>query len=243
MSLVLAMAMQAKEASQMLKQGNAYYASQQFSKAIDAYKEVIRQGRESSALYFNTGNAYFRTNQLPHAVLYYEKALLLDPNDKEIQENLEMARKLTGDEIEAVPEFFLTRWRKAVMNSLSADTWGVISVSSFLLLLLAVGFFVAGQAPSVKRSAFFGGLMMLLALGISFSMGYAQKQRVQAHNSAIVFSPSVTVRSAPNPSATSLFVLHEGTKARIQEKSDGWYEIRIANGEVGWLKKEDIRRI
>lgn len=233
----------AQEAKELLKKGNAHYASKEYAKAISAYQSVIERGKESAALYFNLGNAFFRTGAMPKAVLYYEKARLLQPNDPEIKENLKMARQLTGDEIEAVPEFFLTRWRKTVMNWLSADVWGYISLAAFLALLAAIGFYAAGRRAAVKRSAFSAGIILLLLTGISFSMGYAQKQRIEAHNSAIVFSPSVTVRSAPNQSSTSLFVIHKGTKVHIRSHSGDWYEIRIANGEVGWLKKEDVRRI
>lgn len=242
-SFFFAAGVYAQDANDLLQQGNSYYASEEYQKAIDSYQRVLEQRKESAALYFNMGNAFFRLNKLPEAVLYYEKAKLLAPNDREIQENLEMARSLTGDEIEAVPEFFLTRWRKAVMNWMHADTWGIMSLTAFLLMLVAAGFVVTGRSAQAKRLAFSLGVVLLLVAGVSFSLGHAQKNRIQAHDTAIVFSPSVTVRSAPSSSGTSLFVLHQGTKVRIQETTEKWYEIRIANGEVGWLKKEAVRRI
>lgn len=241
--LLLAMPASAQDAQELLQKGNSLYAQGHYNKAIDAYQQVLDKGLESPALYFNMGNAYFRINELPKAVLYYEKAKLLAPNDSEIQENLETVRQYTGDEIEAVPEFFLTRWRKAIVNLLPADTWGIISMVTFVALLVVAGFVVAARSVPVKRMAFSLGIILLLVSGISFSLGNARKKRVASHSSAIVFSPSVTVRSAPNQTGTRLFTLHEGTKVQIRDSTDVWYEIRIANGEVGWLKKENVSRI
>ena len=233
----------ADNAEELLRKGNKHYANDDFPEAIESYKKVLENEKESAELYFNMGNAFFRLKKFPEARLYYEKAKLLKPNDPDINNNLNIVKEYTGDEIKAVPEFFLTRWRKTITNWLTAKNWVYLSIASFIIFTFFVGVFFTSIYASRKKMAFTAGILFFILSMVSVSFGYSQNSRMMDYKHAIVFDSSVTVRSGPSQGSNRLFVLHEGTKVKIREKTDKWYEIQIANGEVGWLKKDVVERI
>lgn len=243
MSVALSLNTWGQQPETLFEQANQHYAEENYQQAIDLYEQVLKQGVESAELYFNLGNAWYRRGEMPEAVLYYEKARLLQPRDEEIQHNLRIATQLTGDEIEAVPEFFLTQWRKTLMHALSVDTWALLGLIAFAISMAGLALYFGTVYARRKRLGFTVAVAFFLLAAASLSLGAGLKNELTSHKQAIVFTPSVTVRSAPNEQSTSLFVVHEGTKVDIQETSGNWYEIRLANGEVGWLRQDDVRKI
>lgn len=222
---------------------NHYYNEGLYNDAISNYQEIIQNGFESADLYYNIGNSFYKLNDMPNAILYYEKALKLDPNNEDILNNLKIANSKIPDKIEAIPEFFLIKWWNAFYNMFSANNWTMVALIIFTILMLNVIIFFSSQKKSLKRFSFWIGIIFFVLSLFSFSLASQKYYYMNKKNEAIIFSPSVTVKSSPNQNSVDLFVVHEGTKIMITEEVDGWYEIKIANGSVGWLPKNTAETI
>lgn len=226
-----------------LTQANQLYADGDFENAIEAYEDVLKSGMEAPQLYYNLGNAYYRKGLLPAAILNFERALLLAPQDKDIRYNLNLAYGQITDKIEPVGVFFLTRWFANFRNSADSDTWAVISIVTFMLFLTGLLFYFFSRTSLYRKMAFFITLFSFLISVTTLAFSNHQKQRLVNRDRAIVFSPSVTVRSAPEASGTELFVLHEGTKVKILQRINNWLEVELQDGGIGWMHEEHLEII
>jgi tetratricopeptide (TPR) repeat protein len=228
---------------QNVKLANKFYTEGKFDTAAVLYEKVIAKGYTAAELNYNLGNAYYRLGNYKHAILNYERALLLNPDDEDIKINLEFAQKYIQDKIEIVPTFFLIRWLHGFVNMFSINAWSYISIGSFIIVLVLLTIFLFTQNLPLRKLSLYFGFLLFIISGISFYCAYNQNNVLESHSSAIVFSPSVTVKSSPNNNGTDLFIIHEGLKVTITGKSDGWKEIRLSDGKIGWLPKESIEEI
>jgi len=227
----------------LIDMGNSLYNQKLYNDAISYYKKVIEHGFESAPLYYNMGNAYFRLNDMPPAILYYEKALKLDPDNEDIMANLNIANTRIPDKIEPVPVFFLIRWWNTFYNMFPVNDWTRIALAGFTMMMVFVVTFFTARKRSLKVASFWFGIVFLILSIFAFGLASQKYYYMNKRNEAIVFSPSVTVKSAPNLNGVDLFVIHEGTKVLISDRVDNWYKIKIANGSVGWLPAENARII
>jgi tetratricopeptide (TPR) repeat protein len=227
----------------ILDSANQAYAQGRFEKSIELYNRILAQGKEAPGIYYNLGNAYYKTHQLAPAILNYEKARLRAPQNEDIHYNLELARQQVTDKIDKIPDFFLTRWFRNFVNIFSSDTWAVISMVTFILFLVLFSLYLYSNRLGLKKTSFWTGILALIITVASFAFALQQKKDIINSQQAIVFSSKVTVRSSPAESGTELFVIHEGTKVYLEEKMGEWYEIRLADGSQGWLKHTHIEPI
>jgi tetratricopeptide (TPR) repeat protein len=233
----------ADEAQALFLKGNGYYAKSQYKEALAAYKQLLDEGYESAPLYFNLGNASFKTDDVPSALLYYEKARKLAPGDEDINANIRFANLKTTDKIDEVPEFFLSKWWKAVILSFSANFLSVLSIVFVLLgSVILILYFFAGSV-SVKKSFFYVAVAFFIAGTLTIFTAGMQVSYFNSHRQAIIFSNSVTVKSGPVEKSGSLFVLHEGTKVNILDNTNDWIKIRLGNGNEGWIKGAEVKEI
>ncbi|HRZ22174.1 MAG TPA: SH3 domain-containing protein, partial [Bacteroidales bacterium] len=91
--------------------------------------------------------------------------------------------------------------------------------------------------------SFWIGLSMFFVSMTTVGIAWKQDVSNRRVTEAIVFDPSLTVRSSPSENSVDLFVVHEGTKVAITDRLGDWYEIRIANGSTGWIQNTSIRSI
>ncbi|MFW5699321.1 MAG: tetratricopeptide repeat protein [Bacteroidota bacterium] len=227
----------------LVHRANQAYAEGNYEQAIEWYSAVVDSGYESAALYYNLGNACFKSNKNTRAILNYERAKLLDPTDDEILFNLELARAFVVDEIEPLPEFILVTWFRQLIQSFKVDTWAWMSVGLFTAGLFFFILYLFSRKYAVKKSGFIFGIIATLFSLFAFSMAGLRKNWQENHNTAIIFEPNVTIKSAPDESGTNLFVLHEGTKVKVVDKVGEWNEIVIASGNKGWLRAESVEPI
>ncbi len=214
-----------------------------YENAIENYKLILESGFESSEIYYNIGNAHFKLNDLPSAILFYEKAKKLKPNDKDILYNLNVANSRIIDNIEQVPEIFLKTWWNNFYNMFSANGWAKITIGLFIVFLLFVSIYILSSNRFIKKLFFGIAVIFLFTTLFSFALSYQKYYYSIEQKEAIVFQPTVTIKSSPNKNSVDLFVIHEGTKVYITDELDGWYEIRIANGSVGWLLESTTKLI
>ncbi len=225
------------------EQAQKAYSAGQYYYAIELYDSIIKQGYTSAALYYNIGNAYFKTNQMPYAIWYYEKAKKLSPGDESINFNLNLANTLITDKIDALPTLFYVKWWKATYSLFHADTWAKMSVVLIFLVCIFLALFLIARSVTFKKLSFF--LCLTFFVLAVFTLIFANKQYRETYKqqSAIVFSPRITAKSSPDENSIDLFVIHEGTKVNIQDNLGEWCEIKLANGNVGWIKKSLVKPI
>lgn len=231
------------QTSPLIRAGNDYYKKGDYQKAIVSYEGVLHNGYESAELYFNLGNAYYKAGKIAPAVLNYERAKRLNPTDDEIKFNLELARNHTVDKIILVPDFFLKRWVNDLSETLSSNSWAYFCIISFFFFLVTFILYLFAWKAGIKKSSFWISLLLFVISVASFDFSYQQKKLITDQNTAIVFTPSVTVKSSPDAKGTDLFVLHEGTKVKITDQVGNWREILIGNGSKGWLLSSDMEVI
>lgn len=224
-------------------EGDSAYIRNDFVSAIQIYESLLRKG-ESADVYYNLGNSYYKIDEIAKAILNYEKALLLQPGNGDIRANLEVARAKTVDKIEVVPEVFFVTWTKSLISSMSVDSWATCGIVSFLLLIASLYFFIFSKQVVLKKTGFVSGIIFLIVVVMANIFASKQKEELLHRDSAIIMSPSVTVRSTPSENGTSLFILHEGHKVRIKDNSmKAWKEIRLEDGKVGWVPVGSIELI
>ena len=227
----------------LITEGNNYYIDGDFESAIEKYETVLDSGYQSAELYYNLGNAYFKSHKLTMALVEYERALLLDPKDEEIRYNLSLARQYVVDEIDVLPELLIKKWYRAFITILTIDQWAYISISFFILALVLFLIYLFTSTINLRRFAFWLAVVFLLFSASTYVFAYHHKKNVYNHNYAIILSPSVTIKGSPDNSGTDLFQLHEGTKVEIIDQMAEWREIRLSDGNVGWLKTENLIKI
>ncbi len=220
------------------------YATGDYQRAIALYEQILATQGEAADIYYNLGNSYYKGEQIAKAILHYERALQLAPGDDDIRFNLELARSKTVDKITPLSEVFFITWARNFTNLLSSDAWAKCGIAFFLLFIVAVSAYIFGRKTAVRKVAFFVGLLFLaICIVANISASYQKGQRLN-HTEAIVMHPTVSVKSTPDKSGTDLFVLHEGCKVEIKDNTmSNWKEIRLPDGNVGWLPAESIEAI
>lgn len=223
------------------------YRDQLYKQSIALYESLVtsalEEQRESAQLYYNLGNAYFRDNQLGKAILNYERAHLLDPGDGDIRHNLRFANARTEDRIIPTSKLFLTNWFNGVRDLFSSNTWATMAVIFFVLFIGCVALFFFLRILWVRKTAFYAGLVLLLFTGITNAFAFSQKKERVQRDAAIVMVAAARANASPDVNSNHLFELHEGTKVTIRSSDGDWFEIEIANGSVGWMRKESVEII
>ena len=224
-------------------EGDSAYMKNDYASAIQIYESLLNRG-EAADIYYNLGNSYYKAGDIAKAILNYERALLLQPGNGDIRANLEIARSKTVDKVEPVPEIFFVSWTKSLINSMSVDSWAVCGVVCFILLIVFLYLFIFSKQIVLKKAGFISGIVFLAVTILANVFANQQKDELTNRNSAIVINPSVTVRSTPSESGTSLFILHEGHKVGVKDGSmKDWKEIRLEDGKVGWVPASAIEII
>jgi tetratricopeptide (TPR) repeat protein len=236
----LMFAMQAAFA-QSFGKGNELYRKGDYAGAVAQYEGLIKQKQESSELYFNLGNAYYKLNKVAPSIYNYEKALLLNPGNKDVQVNLGYAQKMVIDDIKAVPKVGISKMLYNVTGTYHYDTWAWVAISfSVLFLALFLGYYLAGT--TLLKRIFFTG-MFIAVLGIILSILAASSVRSQEsrQHPAIVYEEVVAVKAEPSAKSRDAFILHEGTKVNIKETVGNWNKIVLPDDSVGWIEKSAVK--
>ncbi len=222
---------------------NELFNAGEYKASADIYEALIDEGYKESEVYYNLGNSYFRLNNIPKAILNYERAKKLNPSDDDIDFNLQIANLKIVDKFEPIPKLFLIEWYETLITLLYSGDWGYVIVSSVWLFFILLFLIFFGFFPGIRK-------YLVLLLFISFTIvlissffGYKAYKNENTQNYGIIYQPSVYVKSAPDPGSTDLFILHEGTKILIMEGIDNWIQIKLENGDIGWIDKSTIEII
>lgn len=227
----------------LIEKADKLYTEGKYQEAIGNYEAIVGQGLHNAELYYNLGNCYFKTKNIPSAILNYERAYLLNPDDEDIRFNLDLARTYTIDKFEVLPEFFLITFIKGIRNWFNTNTWAYIALFSFALALSLILFFWFSRSFEIRRYAFSVAILFTLVFILSISFSISQKNQIVKRNNAIIFAPVVSAKSSPDDSGKDLFILHAGTKVELIRPVGEWCEIKIADGNKGWIPKTSFQKI
>ena len=220
---------------------NEAYVEGRWADAVDGYQLISGMGLESAALYCNTGDAYFKDGNIPMAILFYERALKLDPSYEDARFNLDLLNSTIQDRIDLVPEFILKVWARDICYIMDSNAWAVCFLVLVALTLALLLVFLLAPTAAWRRAGFFAGIVTLLMALSALSFSIWQKKGYMSADSAIVMRPVTSVKSSPSAEASKdLFILHEGTKVRILDTVGSWNNISLADGRQGWLPSDDI---
>lgn len=227
----------------LFEQGNDLYNKGDFENAISKYEAIINAGEHSSELYFNLANAHYKLNHIAPSIYYYEKALKLAPNDKEIQNNIAFARNMTIDAIDKTPEIGFAKFSKNITNWLTFDNWAKLSVLLMVLFVVFYLIYYFNYGSTKKRLAFITAMSFLILSCFSIALAYNNYTLVENDQPAIVFAKESMVKSEPNLRSPESFKLHEGTKVQILDTVNNWKRIKLSDGKTGWIPNMDIKEL
>ncbi len=230
----------AQTPEELFTQANAAYKTGDFNTAINKYEKALQLGKQSFESYYNLGNAYYKLNKIAPSIYYYEKAKLINPDDEDLNYNLQLTDQLKMDKIEQVPENVLLRLKKKMTRMFSYNTWAYLTIFWAFFGVLVFGTFLFSQNVSIKRMAFAGMFISLFLLLFSwYNANFARQLHQEKY--AIVYQPKVTLLTEPNLSSDKIVDLHEGTKVKVLKKDEDWQMVQLPNGKKGWLPDEEIR--
>ena len=215
---------------------DSLYAAEQYQTAADIYEHLLADNGQSAAVCYNLGNAYYRLGMYAKAILNYERAVLLDPSDSDVRANLALAYSKTVDKYESEGQMFYTRWFEGIKDLLSSDGWAYLGAASFIAFVLLLSLYIWGRRTVLRKVGFFGFVICFVSTIVANLCAFAQRSDILAADKGIVMIPSVTVRSTPSDTGTALFVIHEGYKVNIIDKTmKEWVEISINSDKTGWV--------
>ncbi len=220
------------------------YTHEHYAEAAVIYRQLVDSMGESAQLYFNLGNCYFRQDSLARAILYYERARLLDPSDDDIRFNLEMARAKTVDKVVPASEMFFVSLYRQLVLSMSIQGWAVLAVAMFMLALLALAVYFFAPLLWAKKTGFTVAILAFLVCIFANVAAVRQRHQIEHRTGAVIMAPSAVVKSTPSASGTDLFILHEGTHVEIVDDSmKEWVEVHMTDGKQGWLPRRELEVI
>jgi len=225
--------------------GVAAYSDGRWSEALEDWQAIETLGLESVDLYYNLGNASYKTGDNARAIVYYERGLKLDPSNEDLRVNLEYVNSFNLDKIDVVPEFFLKTWLRNACRMMSEDAWSVLFLILTALTIACVLFFLlCARSSLLRKLGFYLGIVMLLCALMAFGFAKAQKDNMQSSDTAIVVKAVSSVKSSPsNDMSKDLFILHEGTKLRLLDSVGEWKNVSLYDGRQGWIRESDIEVI
>jgi tetratricopeptide (TPR) repeat protein len=225
------------------QRGNEAFTAKNYERAADIYEQILAKEQVSFELYFNLGNAYFRLNEIPKAILNYERALQIKPNQKETLYNLKLANQRTIDQISTASPFFLINWWVIWRGLFSSTVWSILAIIAVFTSILGCLVWLFGESRKKKKIGFLLGVVFFV-FGILFCLTAWQRFAYEQNsNMAILFAKETPLKLGADNASPDVLLLHEGTKVEILGKTGLWNKVRLPNGEQGWLPVKSLVKI
>lgn len=216
------------------------YQEKNYKEAITSYEAILKEGLVSYKLYYNLGNAYYKNNQIGKAIYNYELANKLQPNNGDIKTNLKIANEKTIDKIESRENFFIGAIKSGLVNILSTTGWAWFSIATLIITLLLAFLFLITKHLALKRIGFFFGIISFILFISSMFVGFTALEDKKITSFAIITTRESKIYEEPSTTSNSKFNLHDGTKVSVLETNNDWTNIKLENGNEGWIKTKDV---
>jgi tetratricopeptide (TPR) repeat protein len=226
----------------LFEEANLAYKEGAYDSAKSIYGEIAQNGIISSELFYNIGNCNYKIGAIASAILNYERALRLAPDNEDIRYNLEIANNRITDKIEPIDTFFLTSWWQNLALTFHPDIWGWVSLGLFAFMIVAFSLFIIGKESEFRKLGFISSVICLFLFAVAFGLANSAlhwKNKTEA----IVFAPTINVKSEPSLNGTDQFVLHEGVKVSVIDEDNDWVRIKLGDGNSGWVSRQSIESI
>jgi len=224
----------------LMEQAGNLYKAKKYEKAEKVYSKLVNSGYQGASLFYNLANTFYRENKLGYAILYYNKALNLSPGDEDVKYNLDISKSRMIDKIDTLPKFFLFQWWESILALFNLSGWTYLTYLFFILLLICIALYFLVKKQKIQRTSFYTGIVMLFFLILTgIFTGIKLNRRLNVRN-AIVITNVVTVKLSPDEKSNDAFVIHEGLKVKLEDKVDNWVKIRLHDGKVGWITKNNV---
>lgn len=224
----------------LYKEASTLYQAGQYNEAITKYEKILVEGHREAAVYYNLGNAYYKENQLGKAILNYERAKRIAPQDEDVQHNLQLAQQKTIDKIQEVPQLPIITYWQNFLHRFSSSVWGNLAlVALWLAFMIGAVYLFFNKTKWLSTATL---VLALFSIGI-LALAYSEYNNENCSDFAVLMSKTVVVKSAPNEHGDVLFQLHEGAKIRLIDEVGEWRKVKLADGKVGWLQVNHLQRI
>ncbi|MGE5496819.1 MAG: tetratricopeptide repeat protein [Syntrophothermus sp.] len=231
------------EEENLMQKANSFYQQGSYDKAIEVYQKIVNDGYSSKELFYNLGNSYFKTGMIGYAILNYEKAQKISPNDEDVAYNLKIANARTVDKIEAMPKIFLVRWWEELLNLLPVNGWTLFSYIVYLACLVIIGWYFFARSQALQKWILISGLASAAVLLFSIIILFSRYNYDYGKEYAVVTQSAVTVKLSPDEHSGDAFIVHEGIKVSLEDKVDTWVKVKLPDGKVGWLPEGEMKKI
>lgn len=212
------------------------YGEEHYEEAAAIYEQILSNEGTAAAVYYNLAGCYYKLDNIPQAILNYERALRIDPSDEDTRANLALARAKTSDKVTPPSEMFFVTWWKDLCNYQSINTWTTIAIICFVLMLVGILAYMFLTNITLRKTGIYGAILLLIATIVANLCAFSQYYMTRSHTDGIVTSPAVTVKSSPSDSSTDLFVIHAGSKVEILDTTmQDWREVKLEEGKQGWI--------
>jgi len=228
------------DAVDLVAKAQSAYEQGEYESAAYQFEQLAVAFNGAPDIYYALGNCYYKQQMFAKAILNYERCLKHDPSNEDAKTNLEMAQLNCVDKIESIQPVIFVSWSNALRDSLSVDGWSKLSIAFFLLFLVCVACFFFLRKVALRKTGFYGAVVMLALFVVALCYAHAQNNRWLSHDEAIVMAPTVTLRSTPAESGTQLLIIHEGLKVHIRQDLSGWSEVELSDGNVGWMPTSQL---
>lgn len=243
--LMLAVPLEAKSANidSLFTAANTALSDQKFEESSAAYELILEQGKESAALYYNLGNAYFRQEKVGLAMLNYERAKRLAPNDAKIDHNINMTNELLSKKIQTYPILFYKRWWLNVVNFFNSGTWSLLALICLWGALALAVFYLISNAITKQKRAFIWGVFLFVMVFLFTFLAYKKYEKESSKAYAIVMVEDIPLKSGPSNTAKDITFLPEGAKVFIVERLNDWWKITLTSDQEGWVNQKHLEEI
>jgi len=242
-AILIGMGLQAQTPDEIFIEANNLYKEHKYDEALEKYKNIEETGYMSDNLYYNIANVHYKLEEVAPAILYYKKALKLNPNLDDAKFNLKMAQLRAVDKIEKLPVTFFVKFWNWLANILTVQQWAYFAVAMAFFSSIAFIFYFFASSSVIKRVSFVKSITGFILLIVAVVIAQQQDTWEKSHKDAVVMTENSYIKVAPNENSEDKFILHEGTEVLVIDQVDDWVRIKLADGKRGWIFNGDIEVI